>query len=82
MYSAGRTFQDMKSWDKSIGKIYYELSKDEKSFRTIRVAWNPWMSCKVPQTSNWVYGTPPNEMEMASPTLLSSLRRVPQYMPF
>ena len=81
-FTEGRTFQDMKNWDKQIGKIYYELSSDDKSFRTIRVAWNPWMNCKVPQTSNWIQGTPPDDMPMAPPNLLSNLRRTPQYMPF
>jgi len=82
MYS-GRTFQDMKNWDKQIGKVYFEKHpSDPKQYRTIRIGWNPFANTKIPQTSNWITGVPPDNLEPASPILLSNLRRVPQHMPY
>ena len=82
MYS-GRTFLEMKQWDRQIGKVYVEYHPTDKNqYRTIRVAWNPYLNNKYPQTSNYVTGTPPEGLEVASPLMLSQLRRVPPSAPF
>ena len=68
MYS-GRTFLEMKQWDRQIGKVYVEYHPTDKNH-------------KYHQTSNYVTGTPPEGLEVASPLMLSQLRRMPPTMPF
>ena len=70
-----RTFQDIQRWSGGlIGKIFYQLDpSNPKRFRTIRLAWNGFASKIVPQYSNFVEGTPPEELKPVNPRLLSSL---------
>ena len=82
MYS-GRTFQDMKSWDPLIGKVFYEIHpKDDKQYRTVRVGFNPFTSSKQAQTSNYLVGTPPDGIPPLSPLLARQLRTVSTPSPF
>ena len=70
-----RTMMDMNQWsNKMIGKIYYQTNpKDENSYRTIRLSWNPFANKIIPQYSNFVVGTPPDGMPQMNPRLISSL---------
>ena len=75
----GRTVQDAKQWDSTIGKIYYHRCKDDsRYFRTIRVVHNPFTNANQPQVSNPVYGDPPPTVPEIPPMMLTKLMRVQQ----
>ena len=74
MYYGERTFQDMQSWQKIIGKTYFQKHPSNKNeYRTIYMKFNPFSSRIQPMYSNYVNGTPPDGMEEVNPRLLSSL---------
>tara|TARA_Y100001968_G_C18940836_1_gene518629 strand:- start:247 stop:498 length:252 start_codon:yes stop_codon:yes gene_type:complete len=82
MYS-GRTFQEMKQWDKTIGQTFYEINpKNDKEYRTVRVVFNPFTSSKQGQTSNYIVGVPPDGMQPLSPLMARQLRTVATPAPF
>ena len=74
MYFGERTFQDMQSWQKIIGKTYFqknERNKDE--YRTIYMKYNPFAGKVQAMYSNFVNGNPPDGMEEVNPRLLSAI---------
>ena len=74
MYFGERTFQDMTSWQKIIGKTYYQKHpNNENEYRTIYMKYNPFASKVQAMYSNFLNGTPPDGMEEVNPRLLSSL---------
>ena len=78
MYS-GRTFNDIKNIDPTIGKIYYQLHpKDQNQFRTIRIGFNAFSGTKQPQYTQYVTGTPPVGMPAISPIMLRKLNSIQQ----
>lgn len=78
MYS-GRTFNDIKNIDPTIGKIYYQLHpKDQNQFRTIRIGFNAFSGTKQPQYTQYVTGTPPEGMPAISPIMLRKLNSIQQ----
>jgi len=73
-----RTMQDMRQWNNGlIGKVFYELNpKNDKEFRTIRVAWNGFANKMTLQYSNagaFIAGTPPEGMQPMNPRLRSAI---------
>ena len=70
-----RTMGDMNQWSNGmIGKVYYQKhDKDPNQYRTIRLAWNPFANKITPQYSNFIVGTPPDNLQPVNPRLLSSL---------
>ena len=74
MYYGERTFQDMTSWQKIIGKTYYQTHpNNENEYRTIYMKFNPFAGKVQAMYSNFLNGTPPDGMEEVNPRLLSSL---------
>jgi len=72
-----RTPRDATNWNSLIGKHYYQkCPDDQRLFRSIRVAMNPFTGDLTPQISNPIYGTPPDELEPIPPLLLSRLLRI------
>ena len=63
----------------SIGRIFYHICPDnDKYFRTIRIAHNPFTNSLQPQISNAVYGEPPPELQPINPLMLNRLMRQSQ----
>ena len=74
MYYGERTFQDMQSWQKIIGKTYFQKHpNNENEYRTIYMKYNPFAGRIQPMYSNFVTGTVPDGMEEAHPRLLSAI---------
>ena len=73
-----RTHADNKKWNSQIGKIYYHRCPDDnRYFRTIRIAHNPWTGANKPQISDPpTYGEPPPELEPIPPLMISRLLRI------
>ena len=75
----GRTYTEMKQWDPQLRKIYYQINpKNPNEMRTIRIQFDSFNGTKRPVYSNWHVATPTQEMEAASPMMLSQLNRVQQ----
>jgi hypothetical protein len=77
-YETERTMKDMRQWNNGlIGKIFYELNpRNDKEFRTVRVAWNAMANKMTLQYSNegrFIIGTPPDGMQVMNPRLRSSI---------
>ncbi len=71
-----RTLQDVKEQHGEIGKIYYHrCPNNNKYFRSIRLAFNPWINAITPQISNPVYGEPPEGLEEISTLRLQTLMK-------
>jgi len=62
--------------NKMLGKIFYRKDPtNDKRFQTVRISFNPFANRMVPQYSNFVEGTPPDNIPPLPPNLLSSLMR-------
>ena len=71
-----RTLIDVKQQNGEIGKIYYHRCPDNnKYFRSIRLAFNPWVNAITPQISNPIYGEPPEGLEEISTLRLHTLMK-------
>ena len=74
MYFGERTFQDMQSWQKIIGKTYFQKNENNKDeYRTIYMKYNPFAGKVQAMYSNFVNGNPPDGMEEVNPRLLSAI---------
>ena len=63
MYFGERTFQDMTSWQKIIGKTYFQRNERNKDdYRKIYMKFNPFVEKIQAMYSNFVNGIPPNGM--------------------
>jgi len=70
----GRTFQDMRKWNKLIGKTFYERNpKNPHEIRTYYMSWNGFANKIIPQISNYVVMEPTPEMEPFHPKILSAV---------
>ena len=76
-YTGERTSIDNQNWHSGlIGKMFYHKCPDnDKYFRSIRVAHNPFTNSLQPQISNPIYGEPPEELKPISPMMLNRLMR-------
>ena len=76
-YTAERTSIDNQNCHSGlIGKMLYHKSPDnDKYFRSIRVAHNPFTNSLQPQISNPIYGEPPEELKPISPLMLNRLMK-------
>ncbi len=71
-----RTPLEYKQWNSLVGKIFYQrCPDDERYYRSIRVAFNPFTGGVVPQISNPIFAEPPDELEKINPLLLTRLLR-------
>ena len=87
MYYNGenRNYNDLRRLHNGlIGKIFYELDpRNDKRFRTIRVAWNAMANKLTLQYSNegaFIEGTPPEGMQQFNPRLRTSINTMQPFM--
>ena len=75
IFDASRSHGDMRNWNKDIaGKQYYQNHPSEKNtFRTIWVKTNPFTGKPQPHITNWVIGTPPDNIPHIHPLHLQKL---------
>ena len=75
--------QDAQNSNSQIGKIYYSICPDDKSyFRTIRLHRNFATGNIQSQISNKVYGDPPPTMEPIPPLMRTKLTSVNNMLPY
>ena len=76
-----RTFQDMKRWNKLIGKTFYERNpRNPMEIRTYYMSWNGFANKIVPQISNYHVAEPTPEMEPYHPKVMSAVMTAQPHM--
>ena len=75
IFNQSRSHGDMRSWNKHIsGKEYYQNHPTEKNmFRTIWIKDNPFTGKPTPHITNWITGTPPENIPHIHPLHLQKL---------
>ena len=78
-----RTRLDASTWNKVVGKVYFNrCPDDQRYFRTIRIHLNPFTNALSPQISNPVMGEPPEGSEEINPLILNRLLKVQMHSSF
>jgi len=74
---------DMRKFNPHLNQIYYEMNpKNKDEYRSVRIHINPFTNHPQAQRSNWIYGTPPDNLKALPPLLNSRINRMPTQMPF
>ena len=77
------SMSDMRRFNPHLNQIYYELNpKNKDEYRSVRIHINPFTNHPKAQRSNWIYGTPPENLKALPPLLNSRINRMPTQMPF
>ena len=79
-----RSMQDYRNWNSHlVNKQYYELHPDGKQYRTMFVNLNSLNGKpRIHSPTNWVTGTPPDNIPAISPLMLARIRSGNMNVPF
>ena len=71
-----RSYADLARMYPWANQTYYQLSEDEKMYRTVYPKINPFMNNKIQvMMSNFVTGIPPEGMKELNPQLMKAIGR-------
>ena len=74
---------NMRKFNPHLNQIYFEMNpKNKDEDRSVRIHINPFTNHPQAQRSNWIYGTPPENLKALPPLLNSRINRMPTQMPF
>ena len=55
---------DMRKFNPHLNQIYFEMNpKNKDEYRSVRIHINPFTNHPQAQRSNWIYGTPPENLK-------------------
>ena len=72
-----RNYQDIKRMVPYAGQTFWEPNpSNAREYRTCYMRFNAFTGKVIPMFSNFVEGTPPDEMQQLAPQLLSAVMRM------